>query len=41
MFSTPVGNPGVGLGGVIPLVESRGKAPKASTILGYLKPENN
>ena len=41
MFSTPAGNPGVGLGGVILLVESRGKAPKASTILGYLKPENN
>ena len=39
MLSTPVGNSGMGLGGVIPLVGSRTKAPKAPTILRYLKPE--
>ena len=31
----------MGLGGAIPLVGSRGKAPKAPTILTYLKPENS
>ena len=29
----------MGFGGVIPLVRSRGKAPKAPTILRYLKPD--
>ena len=32
--------PGMGLGGVVPLVGSKGKAPKAPTVLRYLKPEN-
>ena len=40
MLSTPVGSPVMGLGGVIPLVGSRRKDPKALTILRYLKPEN-
>ena len=40
ILSTPVGNPVMGLGGVIPLVGSRRKDPKALTILRYLRPEN-
>ena len=39
VLSTPVGSPVMGLGGVIPLVGSRRKDPKALTILRYLKPE--
>ena len=31
----------MGLVGVIPLVVSRGKAPKAPACLRYLKPENS
>ena len=31
----------IGIGGVISLVESRCKVPKAPTILRYLKPENS
>ena len=31
----------LGLAGVIPMMGSRGKPPKAPTILKYLKPENN
>ena len=40
VLSTPVGSPVMGLGGVIPLVGSRRKDPKALTILRYLRPEN-
>ena len=32
---------GIGIGGVISLVGSRCKVPKAPTILRYLKPENS
>ena len=40
MLSTPVENPVVGPGGVISLVGSRRKVPKALTVLRYLKPAN-